>query len=125
MTLLALASGALWDSPERRQSKNGKDFVAATLKATDGADVTWIKVLAFGTEAQDTLMQLRGGEALSVSGPLKFDLYKPPDREARISLTIFADAILPLRAEPKPKKSKEQKPGAPFDDGLPEGGQWS
>jgi hypothetical protein len=117
MTLLALASGALWDSPERRQSKNGKDFVLANLKVSLGDDTRTVKVLAFSESVQDELMELRAGEQISVTGSFKAEIYTPENRGPRLNLTIFADAVLPLRAEAKPKKPKaENRPAEPQDD---------
>jgi single-stranded DNA-binding protein len=103
MTLHALASGSLWEAPERRQSKNGNSFVLASLKVKVGAEETrTVKVLAFSESVQDELMQLRHGDALSVTGSFKAEIYTPENRGPRLNLTIFAESVLPLRVEPKP-----------------------
>lgn len=109
MAIHALVTGTLWKDPEQRTSKtSGKNFTMATLRIKDGADdMTWIKVLAFGTDAQAELARLGDGEAVSVQGTLKADFYAPPDREPRVNLTVFADIVVPLRAPPKAKKPKD------------------
>jgi hypothetical protein len=40
---------------------------------------------------------------LSAQGTLSAEVYSPEGREARISLTLFVDAVLPLRAPAKVK----------------------
>jgi hypothetical protein len=100
MTLHALATGSLWDAPERRQSKNGNSFVLASLKVKVGAEeVRTVKILAFSEHVQNELMQLHHVDALSVTG--RAEIWEPENRGARISMTIFSESVLPLRAEPK------------------------
>jgi Single-strand binding protein family len=105
----ALVTGALWEAPAQHTSKNGNPFVAATVKIKDGDGAQWVKVLAFPTDAQDALLRLGAGDAISVQGSLKADVYQPPNRDARINLTVFVELVLPLRAPPKERK-KEQPP---------------
>jgi hypothetical protein len=62
-----------------------------------------VKVLAFSETAQTELMRLCDGDAVSLQGSLSAEIYQPAGRDARISLTFFVDAILPLR-RPKPAK---------------------
>jgi single-stranded DNA-binding protein len=103
MTIHALATGVLWKSPEQRTAKSGNPFTTATVRGKDGDATQWVKVLAFSETAQTELMRLCDGDAVSLQGSLSAEIYQPAGRDARISLTIFFDAILPLR-RPKPAK---------------------
>ncbi len=125
MTLHALVTGTLWEAPGQHTSKNGNSFVAATIKLRDGDATQWVRLLAFGTDAQAELTRLDSGDSLSVQGNLKADVYAPEGREPRVNLTIFVDAVL----SPKPKKAKPERPKPEraassvepvFDDGFPE-----
>jgi hypothetical protein len=55
-------------------------------------------------------MRLGDGDSLSVQGSLGVQIYQPGDREARISMTLFVDAVLPLRAPPRARKEKAPDP---------------
>ncbi len=126
MSLHCLATGALWKEPEQRVSKStGNPFTAATLRIKDGDSAIWIKLLAFATDIQDELLKLCDGDSVSCQGALSAEIYAPPGREPRINLTLFIDAILPLRRQkpPKPKAPKQaaddRRESAPFNDDLP------
>ena len=43
---------------------------------------------------------------MSVQGSMKAELYRPDGGEPRMSLSIVADAVLPLRAAPKERKAE-------------------
>jgi Single-strand binding protein family len=127
MTANALVTGQFFKAPEQRASKSGKQFVKATLRAKDGDSSQFWTVMAFGETAQAELMRLRDGDSLSAQGGFKAELYRPSDGgDARISLTLFADAVLPLRSAPKPRRESDaEKPAAPtsrppaYDDDIP------
>jgi hypothetical protein len=87
MSLHALASGALWENPERRTSKGGKNFVLASLKTKVGEETRTVKILAFSDHVQAELMELRHGDALSVVGDFKAEVWTPEGRGARLSMT--------------------------------------
>jgi single-stranded DNA-binding protein len=104
----------------------------ATLKAREGEEVQWWKVLAFGDSARVELLRLEDGDALSVQGGLRAEAYEK-DGEPRVSLTVLADAVLPLRQEKKQREPgmtnkpwgaaagepQRQEFGAPYDDPIP------
>jgi hypothetical protein len=52
MSAYVLISGQLFRAPEQRTSKAGKPFVTATIRAKDGDDAQWWKVLAFSETVQ-------------------------------------------------------------------------
>jgi single-stranded DNA-binding protein len=86
----ALITGVIFREVEQRTSKAGNAFSTATLRLRDGV---FARVTVFGEAAQDFL-QLSEGDAVAVHGRLKAELY-----QGKISLSIVADKILPLRAE--------------------------
>jgi hypothetical protein len=103
-----LVSGCLFKAPEERTSQAGRRFVSATIKVggEGGTGEFWV-CLAFSDSTQADLMRLRVGDALSAQGSAKIELYQKDGGEVRISRTIFASAILPLRAPPRERRSKQ------------------
>ena len=128
MTALALITGVLFRSPEQRTSKAGKSYVSATIRAKDGDASQFWRVTAFSETAQAELMRLDEGDACTVQGAFKCELYQPEGGEARISLSIVADHVLALRQPPRERKAKTagdaaRGGAAAFDDSIPFGGQ--
>lgn len=107
MTSYALITGALFRAPERKSSKNGKPYAAATIKARadDNRSGFW-RVTVFSETAIDTLMTLDEGDALSVQGPMQAQLYEAEGKPPRVSLSIIADTVQPLRTPRKEKATK-------------------
>lgn len=106
MSAYAIVTGALFRFPESRVSKAGKPYVTATLKGKDGETAQFWRVTAFSETAQAELLRLSDGEALSVQGALRAELYRPEGGEARVSLSIIADHVLALRP---PSRNREKK----------------
>jgi len=125
MSLYGLASGALWKAPERRISKAGRAFTTATLRSGgDGADVQWIKLLAFSDTAQAELEGLDAGDAIAVQGNLKAEIYTPERGDARISLTVNVISVLPLKRRKRKAEASSAAPPlvptrADFTDDIP------
>lgn len=115
MTTFALVSGSLFRAPESKTSKNGKPYAVCTIKtrADDNRSEFW-RVTVFSETAIDALMALGEGDALSVQGALKCELYQPEGKEPRISMSVIADTVQPLRAP-----RKEKAPKAASDDRAP------
>jgi hypothetical protein len=107
MTAFVLITGTLFRPAEQKISQAGKKYVAATVKAasTDASNSEFWSVLAFSDTAQAELLRLSAGEKLALQGSLKLTTFETSG-ETRISRTVFADAILPLRAAPREKKPK-------------------
>jgi single-stranded DNA-binding protein len=126
VTAHALVTGQLPRPPEQRTGKSGKQFAKATVRVKDGDASQFWTVMAFGETAQAELMRLRDGDSVSIQGGFKAELYRPADGgEPRVSLTIFADAVLPLRSAPKPRRESDAERPAPksrpsvYDDDIP------
>jgi single-stranded DNA-binding protein len=110
--IAALVAGTLFREPESRTSKAGRPFAAATIKEGRGDDLRWVNVLAFSEATQTELGRLRPGDAVTVQGALTASTYVR-DGDHRVSLTVIADAVLPLRAAPKERKSSAAAPDSP------------
>jgi single-stranded DNA-binding protein len=112
MTAFALISGSLFKAPERKVSKNGNAFATATVKmrADDNRTEFW-RLVTFSESAVEELMRLNEGDNLSAQGQMKAELYQPEGKEPRISLSIIADTVQPLRAQRKRQPQEgDEKP---------------
>ncbi|OBS51577.1 hypothetical protein A8B73_15280 [Methylosinus sp. 3S-1] len=116
-----MIAGTLFRAPEQKTAKSGKPYVSATIRCKEGDGSQFWRIMCFSESASAELMRLADGDALSVQGSMRAELYHPEGGEARINLTVFADAMLPLRPAPKPRKMKEKvepQRAAPADRGL-------
>lgn len=109
MTAHALVSGVIYRVAERRMAKSGRDFVTATVKASEGTASQFWRVTAFSESVGEELARLNDGEAVAVQGRLDIGTY---DRhgETRVSYQIVADHVLALRQPPKERKPKAAPP---------------
>jgi single-stranded DNA-binding protein len=108
MTIHALISGTLFRPPESRTSKAGTPFVTATIRVKDGEAAQWWRVTAFSETAQAELMRLGDGDALSVQGSFKAELYDK-DGDKRLSLSLVADCVLALRQQRRTKSAPDTR----------------
>jgi single-stranded DNA-binding protein len=126
MTTFAIVTGSLFKAPEQRASKTGRPYVTATIRAKDGEASQWWRVMAFSESAQVELMRLGEGDACTVQGAFKAELYPPEGAPPKVSLSIVADHVLALRQPPRERKAKTagdaaRGGAAAFDDGIPFG----
>jgi single-stranded DNA-binding protein len=109
MSAFVLISGALYRQPEQRTSKADKPFVVATLRCKDGEGSQFWNVIVFSESAQSELLRLNAGDAVSLQGALKAEIYEK-NGEAKLSLGIVADHVTALRQPAKPRARPEGKP---------------
>jgi single-stranded DNA-binding protein len=128
MTAYALVTGTLFRSPEQRTSKAGKPYVTATIKAKDGDAFQFWRMTAFSDSAQAELMRLTDGDAVSVQGALKAEIYEKAGGETRLSLSVIAEHVLALHQPWKPREPDSDRTpprercaatDRPFDDPIP------
>ena len=100
-------TGVLFKAPESRTSKNGRNFVVATIKARDGDSIQWWKVVCFSESGCAELMRLSDGDSLSAQGALKVEQYEH-NGETRLSLSVIADSVLALRQPPRHREPKAE-----------------
>jgi single-stranded DNA-binding protein len=121
MTVFALVTGVLFKPAEQKtSSKTGRVFVSATLKVGgETGDAEFWSITAFSQSVQTELLRLNAGDALAAQGKARIELWQPRDGgEMKISRSIFADAILPLRAPPRERRAKA-KAETPLLDQTP------
>jgi single-stranded DNA-binding protein len=109
--IVALVSGFIFRKPEYRTSKSGKQFVTAAVRVKDGDGSQFVRVVAFSESAMAELMRLSDGDTVSAQGSFKAELYSKEHGDTpRLSLSIVADHVLPLRQPPKERKAKAPEP---------------
>jgi single-stranded DNA-binding protein len=116
--IAALVQGTLVRAPEQKTSKAGHSYVSATLKVRDGDATQWVRVTAFSNTAQADLLRLADGDALSAQGRLSAEIYTGIDNIPKISLSIVADQILPLRQPPRANAKRKPQRNACADHGA-------
>jgi hypothetical protein len=107
--MFALITGTLFkNAEEKTSSRTGRVFVSAVIKVGgETGDAEFWQVTAFSQSVQSELLRLGAGDALSCQGKAKFELWQPRDGgEVKISRSIFADAVLPLRQPPRERRAK-------------------
>ncbi|HEY8215380.1 MAG TPA: single-stranded DNA-binding protein [Methylocystis sp.] len=111
MTAHVLVTGTLFRAPERKTSRNGRDYAAATLKVREGENgSTFWRLTCFSESAMSELLRLTDGDGVSCQGSMKAEIYKPDNGEPRLSLSLVADQVLALR---QPARRRENAAGEP------------
>ncbi len=111
MSVQAMILGVIFRGPEQKISKSGKRYVDATARVRDGAEgMQFWRIRSFSESACADLMRLREGDSLSAQGSLKVEIYDKGG-EPRLSFSIIADSILPLRAPRKDRKPVADRKG--------------
>jgi single-stranded DNA-binding protein len=114
-----LISGSLFKPAEQKtSSKTGRVFVSAVIKVggESGDAAEFWSITAFSQSVQSELLRLSAGDALSCQGKARFELWQPRDGgEVKISRSIFAEAVLPLRAPLRERRAKAA-PSTPLLD---------
>lgn len=64
MTVHALVTGTNFRAPERKTSRNGRDYVSATIRVRDGENSQFWRVTVFSESAGEELMRLQDGDAV-------------------------------------------------------------
>lgn len=113
MALSILLQGKLERAPEIRVSRNGANFTMATMRVSAGTELQFWRIFVFSESAQAELARLSEGDALSVQGIPKFEVYRPEGGAPRVSLSITVDQLLALRQPPRERKPKESPAPAP------------
>jgi single-stranded DNA-binding protein len=116
--MFVLISGSLWRDPVTRQSKAGKQFVTALLKAGTPSDPQFVNVCVFDQLAQSELLRLTAGDAVSVQGTGCISVFQDKNGEHRASLDLTASHVLALRQPKKPRAPEKATPELNFDDGF-------
>lgn len=116
MSAVALVTGNMFKAAERKTSKNGNQFVTATIKAKDGEGAQFWRLTAFSTDAANELMRLSPGDAVAVQGRFSAELYQPEGGAPRVSLSMVVDQAMAARPKPRQHtpKAKPLQHASPF-----------
>lgn len=107
MSIFVLLSGVLHKDAVSRISQNGNEYVTCSVRVEQEGQTVWANVICFDEMAQRELMRLKAGDAVSLQGKAMPKVYMK-DEEARPSLQVTANAVLPMQPkyQPKPPPAK-------------------
>ncbi len=112
MTTFVLISGAIYREPESKTAKSGKPYVVATVRVPEGEKSTYWRITIFSESAQAEMLALRVGDAVSLEGAAKFEIWQPDNGgDPRLNLSMIADVVLPLRRKREKPASEDRRPG--------------
>ena len=67
----AIVEGTIFRTCERKSSKGGKEYAAATIKTGSGQDLQFVHLAVFSSTVIEQLEALAEGDAVAVKGELK------------------------------------------------------
>lgn len=95
-----LVAGSVWGDPEKRVGKNNSIFVVAKLRAQGTQpELVIINVIAFEPLVCKALLDLRDGDAVSLSGSLLPKVWIDKQGVSRAALDMIASRVLALKPE--------------------------
>ncbi len=77
MSTFVLISGTVYKAPETKTSKAGRNFAVATVRVADGDKSNYWRITIFSESAQQDMLALRAGDAVSLQGSAKFEIWQP------------------------------------------------
>jgi hypothetical protein len=113
-----MITGELARPAERRTAKSGNEFVSALMKVNNDGVSEWWRVMVFEMTMCDELMSLGTGDILSAKGRYQGGHYVDKDGETKLSQTLFAGAIFPMR-KPSKKVKVDKQPQVKADGPQP------
>lgn len=113
---LVLVSGTLHRVPEFRTAKSGASFAKLSLREQTGPATQWWSVICFSETALAELEGMSAGDAISARGRFEAEVYSPAGGgEPRVSLSLIADAVLPLKKPAAKPRAPKSSPSAKRD----------
>lgn len=109
-----LIAGKVHGQPTQKTSKTGKGFVTTKVRAHAGDGDVFVNVIAFSDTAQDALLGLGDGDAVSLAGTLKPSAWMDRDGKPRPGLDMVASAVLTVYHIQKKRKGLQAD-----DDSIP------
>lgn len=96
-----LVAGHIWGEPEKRLGKNSSVFVVAKVRAQGPQpELVIVNVIAFDALACQALLDLRDGDAISLSGSLSPKVWIDKQGVSRAALDMIATRVLQLAPAP-------------------------
>jgi hypothetical protein len=98
-----LVAGNIWGEPEKRVGKNNSIFVVAKVRAQGTQpELVIVNVIAFDHGVCKALLELRDGDAVSLSGSLSPKVWIDKQGVSRAALDMIAGRVLALQTPPEP-----------------------
>jgi single-stranded DNA-binding protein len=96
-----LIAGHIWGDPEKRVGKNNSIFVVAKVRAQGTQpELVIVNVIAFDNAVSKALLDLRDGDAVSLSGSLLPKVWIDKQGVSRAALDMIAGRVLALDPAP-------------------------
>src|SRR5262245_48278466 len=109
MSAFVLVTGVLRLAPQLRTAKSGRVFATCQILAKDGENSALWNVIAFDATSVSELGRLREGDSIAAQGRLKVEQYEK-DGAKKISLSLTAGSVLPLRRERRQSRPADARP---------------
>lgn len=106
MSIDVLINGKLFKSAEQRTSAKGK-YTIGKIKVSDGEENTFCSFIAFSESAQNALLALSDGDAVSVAGTAKLKVWTNNKNETKPQLDVTVSNVLSVYSIKK-KRDKTQ-----------------
>ena len=92
-----LIAGHIWGDPEKRVGKNNSIFVVAKVRAQGTQpELVIVNVIAFDNAVSKGLLELRDGDAVSLSGSLLPKVWIDKQGVSRAALDMITRRVLAL-----------------------------
>ena len=109
--LSVLCSGSLVRDPQRRASKNAKEYCTALLRVPcEDSDALLVSIICFDEAGVAALGALRKGDAISVAGRASLRSWES-NGETKHGLSVVADRVLTAYAAGKSRKQTREAEG--------------
>jgi single-stranded DNA-binding protein len=100
--------------------KSGKAFVVCKLKVAAGGEQIFCNVIAFETQACETLLALAAGDAVALAGSLTPKAWADRDGVPRGTVDITAHAVVTAYHVNRKRQAVAQKPDGQHQGQRPE-----
>lgn len=87
-------AGRLVRDPERKTSKNGKDYVQGLVVVTAGDTNTLVTVMAFDPDLQAVLLTLKKGDSVSAVGLGSVRAYLDKEEQPAAGVTLMTNRLM-------------------------------
>jgi single-stranded DNA-binding protein len=116
MSIDVLLSGRMAKPAEQRTARTGSTYaLAQVIVPTEGEESVLCSCIAFSRSAVEALLALDRGEAVSLAGKAKMNVWER-DGETKVGLNITVDAVLtPYHVQRKRRAAQGDANGEPDD----------
>ena len=104
-------AGRLVRSPERKTSKNGKDYAQALVLVTAGDTEVLVTAMAFDPDLQARLLDLQKGDSLSACGGGSIRAYLDKEGLPAAGVSLMLNRLMAMTEGKLPPTPKHPRPG--------------